>query len=102
MSEPFDGLFRLGTVVTNTPRPGESEEQLAARAAPRGLQVGGNHYTKMPIQVFDFTMANKMDPMQHTIIKYVARFRDKNGREDLLKAKHTIDLLIAHEYGEKK
>lgn len=60
-------------------------------------QVGGNHYTKMKIQPFQFSMANKLDPMQHTIIKYVTRFRDKNGIQDLEKAKQTIDLLIAHE-----
>lgn len=60
-------------------------------------QVGGNHYTKMKIQPFQFSMANKLDPMQHTIIKYVTRFRDKNGIQDLEKAKQTIDLLIAYE-----
>ena len=60
-------------------------------------QVGGGHYTKMKIQPFHYSMANGLDPMQHTIIKYVTRFRDKNGIEDLEKAKHTIDLLIEHE-----
>lgn len=60
-------------------------------------QVGGDHYTKMKIQPFQFSMANKLDPMQHTIIKYVTRFRDKNGIQDLEKAKQTIDLLIAYE-----
>lgn len=60
-------------------------------------QVGGGHYTKMKIQPFQYSMENGLDPMQHTIIKYVTRFRDKNGIEDLEKAKHTIDLLIEHE-----
>lgn len=60
-------------------------------------QVGGGHYTKMKIQPFQYSMANGLDPMQHTVIKYVTRFRDKNGIEDLEKAKHTIDLLIEHE-----
>lgn len=64
-------------------------------------QVGGNHYTKMKIQPFQFSMANGLDPMQHTIIKYVSRFRDKNGIEDLEKAKQTIDLLIAYEKEKK-
>ena len=60
-------------------------------------QEGGTHYTDMKIQPFQFSMANKLDPMQHTIIKYVTRFRDKNGIQDLEKAKQTIDLLIAYE-----
>ena len=42
-------------------------------------------------------MANGLDPMQHTIIKYVTRFRDKGGFDDLEKAKQTIDLLIEWE-----
>lgn len=64
-------------------------------------QVGGNHYTKMKIQPFQYSMANGLDPMQHTIVKYVSRFRDKNGIQDLEKAKQTIDLLIAYEKEKK-
>lgn len=60
-------------------------------------QVGGTHYTDMKIQPFQFSMANKLDPMQHTIVKYVSRFRAKNGIQDLEKAKQTIDLLIQWE-----
>lgn len=58
------------------------------------IQIGGNHYKKMKIQPMEYSMANNLDAMQHTIIKYVSRFRDKNGIEDLEKAKHTIDMLI--------
>lgn len=60
-------------------------------------QVGGDHYCKLPIQPFQYSMANGLDPMQHTIIKYVTRFRDKGGIADLEKAKQTIDLLIEWE-----
>jgi hypothetical protein len=60
-------------------------------------QVGGEHYTKLAIQPMKYSMANKLDPAQHTIIKYVTRFRDKGGIEDLEKAKHCIDLLIEFE-----
>ncbi len=65
----------------------------------RQAQVDGDHYRKLPIQPFDYSMANGLDPLQHTIVKYVTRFRDKNGVVDLEKAKHCIDLLIAHETG---
>ena len=57
-------------------------------------QVDGKHYTDCAIQPFEYSMANKLDPMQHTIIKYVTRFRSKNGITDLEKAKHTLELLI--------
>ena len=62
-------------------------------------QVGGDHYSKMKIQPFQYSMKNGLDPMQHTIIKYVTRFRDKNGLTDLQKARHVIDLLIEFEGG---
>ena len=58
------------------------------------IQIGGNHYTKLKIQPMTYSMENGLDPLQHTIIKYVTRFRDKNGVEDLEKAKHCIDMLI--------
>lgn len=65
-------------------------------------QVGGNHYSKLAIQPMEYAMKNHLDPCQQTIIKYVTRFRDKGGREDLEKAKHTIDMLIEFEYGNNK
>ena len=60
-------------------------------------QIGGNHYTKLAIQPMQYSMENKLDPLQHTIIKYVTRFRDKAGIKDLEKAKHCIDMLIEFE-----
>ena len=64
---------------------------------PWNTQVGGDHYRKLPIQPFRYSMENGLDPMQHTIVKYVTRFRDKGWIADLEKAKQTIDLLIEWE-----
>ena len=64
-------------------------------------QEGGSHYKDLAIQPIEYSMKNKLDPCQHTIIKYVSRFRNKNGLEDLKKAKHCIDLLIEFEYGKQ-
>lgn len=61
------------------------------------VQVGGDHYKTMAIQPMEFSMLNGMDACQHTIIKYVARFRQKGGVQDLEKAKHVIDMLIEFE-----
>ena len=66
-------------------------------ATPLSTQIGGDHYTKLAIQPMQYSMKNKLDPLQHTIIKYVTRFRDKAGIEDLEKAKHCIDMLIEFE-----
>lgn len=67
------------------------------QASPSSKQEGGSHYTKLPIQPFEYSMKNGLDPMQHTAIKYITRFRDKNGIEDLRKAIHTIEMLIEWE-----
>lgn len=60
-------------------------------------QVGGDHYTKLKIQPMRYSLANRLDAAQHTIIQYVTRFRDKGGLADLEKARHTLDLLIEYE-----
>lgn len=62
-------------------------------------QVGGDHYKRMKIDVFEFAEANGLTFMEATAIKYISRFRFKNGKEDLLKAQHTINRLIKHYYG---
>ena len=59
------------------------------------IQIGGDHYKKLRIQPMQYSMANKLNACQHTAIKYITRYMDKGDpRENLEKAKHTIDLLI--------
>lgn len=58
-------------------------------------QVGGSHYSSMGMQPFEFTMANRYDPLVHTILKYVARHVSKNGKVDLEKAKHCVRMRVA-------
>jgi len=60
---------------------------------PKDTQVGGNHYTQMLIQPMEFSMANGLNAIQHTVIKYVTRVDLKgNGDEDIEKAIHTLQL----------
>lgn len=61
------------------------------------VQVGGDHYKTLSIQPIEFCMANNFDACQSAIVKYVTRFRSKNGVQDLEKAKHYLDLLIEFE-----
>lgn len=65
-------------------------------------QVGGGHYKELAIQPMQYSMANKLDACQHTIIKYVTRFRQKGGLADLQKARHVIDMLIELEMVKEK
>lgn len=62
-------------------------------------QQGGDHYKKYAIQPTEFIHRNGLDFIQGNVIKYIMRYRDKSGKQDLLKAKHYIDLLLEYEYG---
>ena len=62
-------------------------------------QVGGAHYKDMKIQPIDFIMENEIGWCEGNAIKYLCRWRSKNGLEDLRKAKHYVELLIDRELG---
>ena len=57
-------------------------------------QVAGNHYKDMPIQPVEYIHANAMGYFEGNVVKYISRWRKKNGMADLEKAKHYIELLI--------
>ncbi|AQW82870.1 DUF3310 domain-containing protein [Campylobacter pinnipediorum] len=57
-------------------------------------QIGGSHYEKMTIEPIDFITSNNIGFCEGNIIKYICRYKDKNGGEDLKKAKWYIDFLI--------
>lgn len=58
------------------------------------IQEGGNHYKYFPIQPTEFIYKNNIPFIEGNVIKYVCRWKQKNGVQDLKKAKHYIDLLI--------
>ena len=61
-------------------------------------QEGGSHYKTFAIQPVEFIHKNGIPFIEGNIIKYILRHKQKNGLEDLNKAKHYIDLLIEQEY----
>jgi len=62
-------------------------------------QVGGNHYSKLAIQPVEYITKNKLNYLQGNVIKYITRYKDKNGLQDLQKARHYVDMLIELEEG---
>jgi len=64
-------------------------------------QVGGNHYKSFKIQPVEFIHINGLGYIAGNIIKYVCRYKSKNGIEDLRKARHYIDMLIESELKEQ-
>ncbi len=75
------------------------EERQAAQQNARAVQIGGDHYKKLAIQPFEYAMANNLNAGQTLVLRYITRYRDKNGIEDLRKARHVIDLMIERETG---
>ena len=67
----------------------------------KDMQIGGNHYKDMIIQPTEFIHRNNLSFIQGNVIKYICRYKSKNGIQDLEKAKHYIDLLIQFEYDTK-
>lgn len=61
---------------------------------PTLRQEGGNHYQKHKIQPYTFITENELSFFQGNVIKYVVRYKDKNGVEDLKKIIHYCQLEI--------
>lgn len=65
---------------------------------PSQQQVGGAHYKSLPIQPAEYCQRNKLTWCEANVVKYVTRHREKNGRQDIEKAIHYLELLLELEY----
>ena len=82
---PNPDLSRLGGLVSSSvSRPMDANE----------VQVAGSHYKHKTIQPWDYIAANALGYFEGNVIKYVSRWRDKGGVDDLRKARHYLDKLI--------
>jgi hypothetical protein len=61
---------------------------------PQDVQIGGSHYKSFHIQPYEFISKNNLSFFQGNVIKYVCRYLNKNGIEDLEKIKHYCELEI--------
>lgn len=101
-----NGLYRVGFGGYSDDYPWQCLRKLPDTISfedkdnPLEKQVGGNHYKDMAIQPVEFCMKNNLNFCVSSAIKYLCRYKNKNGKQDLEKAKHFIDLLIQLEYPE--
>ena len=62
-------------------------------------QVGGSHYKSKTVQPWT-AMESWMTPeefegfLRGNVIKYIARYKDKDGLKDVLKARHYLEKLL--------
>mgnify|MGYP000527074193 CR=1 FL=1 len=74
--------------------------ETTAQPGPNTVQVGGDHYIKQSIQPWDYMQAVMTQEefaayLQGNVIKYISRYKAKNGVQDLQKAQHYLAKLIA-------
>jgi hypothetical protein len=82
--------------MTGLPVTLEEDEAFASMATGGALtkQVGGAHYRDKGIQPIIYIHANNLGFCEGNVVKYVTRWREKNGVADLKKAIHYLELLI--------
>jgi hypothetical protein len=61
-------------------------------------QEGGSHYRGYAIQPVEYIVANGVGFLAGNVIKYVTRYKDKGGAEDIRKAIHYLNLILEFEY----
>jgi hypothetical protein len=74
----------------------EGVNQLLPKYSNQAKQVGGNHYKETTLQPWDVISAWSLDPWLANVVKYVQRHQRKNGKEDLEKAVHYLEYVIAN------
>ncbi len=71
-----------------------TSDDLMNQAFPQGRQVGGNHYKDFHIQPYEFISKNNLSFFQGCVVKYVCRYLNKAGIQDLEKIIHYCQLEI--------
>lgn len=64
-------------------------------------QVGGDHYRKMKIQPIEYILANGLGYIEGNVVKYISRWREKDGIKDLKKIIQYCEILIESEEGKQ-
>ena len=71
-----------------------SDKDMFDKAFPQDKQIGGSHYKDFPIQPYEFISKNNLSFFQGNVVKYVCRYLNKNGIQDIQKIIHYCELEI--------
>ena len=71
-----------------------TDESIFKDLEPQEKQIGGKHYKNFHIQPYDFISKDNLSFFQGCVVKYVCRYLQKNGVEDLEKIIHYCELEI--------
>lgn len=71
------------------------KEDQTVQPKANDIQIGGNHYKKFTgAEPWDIITQWQLGYLDGTALKYIARWRDKGGVEDLKKAAHFLQKAI--------
>ena len=73
-----------------------TDKNILDEAFPQYTQVGGNHYTKFPIQPYEFISKNDLSFFQGNVVKYVCRYQRKGGAEDKIEFMKSAGITISN------
>lgn len=77
-------MLETQTISISSPSP----------VSANAVQVGGGHYQTKAIQPWDYIISNRLGYLEGNVVKYVSRWQEKGGRQDLEKARHYLDKLL--------
>ena len=87
-------LDAKGIKVSHYPTPTQPVKVKKHTDGTRTIQVGGRHYKDKAMQPWDIIDAWELNFYAGNVIKYILRYRHKDGLQDLQKARHYINKLI--------
>lgn len=58
------------------------------------IQIGGSHYRNKGIQPIELIVALNLNFIEGNIVKYITRYKEKNGVQDIMKCIHYSQLAI--------
>jgi len=88
--DDYDQDYAPGYTIT--PEQWDTIDRATEKA--RDKMIGGEHYRQGGIQPIEYIHANNLSFCEGNVVKYITRWRHKDGLRDLEKAKHYIELLM--------
>lgn len=67
-------------------------------SSAKDRQIGGGHYKDLAIQPVDYIVGNGLGYLEGNVVKYITRHQSKGRAEDIRKAIHYCELILAHHY----
>jgi hypothetical protein len=64
------------------------------KSAADDKQIGGQHYKKLDPEPWNVILQWNLGYLEGTALKYIARWRDKGGINDIKKAIHFLEKLV--------